>query len=79
MADSPVSSEKTSKNTSPELESNFLGKGPATEKKNDDILYNDFFQESSNGEITSGPKNNRSSMEVAVSIMRYVTILVVSI
>ncbi len=78
MADSPISSEKTSNNTSPELESNFLGKGPAAEK-NDDILYNDFFQESSNGDISSKAKDNRSSMELIVSVMRYVTILVVSI
>ena len=78
MADSPVSSAKADKNTSVEPESNFLGKGPEVEK-NDDILYNDFFQESSNGEISSGTKNNKTSMEVLVSVMRYITILVISI
>jgi hypothetical protein len=48
-------------------------------QKSEDTLYNDFFQENSNGEITLGAKKERSGLEVIVNILEYTTILVVII
>lgn len=59
-----------------EAESNFLGKKPEP-ASSDDILYNDFFQESSNGEVIVWSKASRSSLEILVSVMQYLTIFVV--
>lgn len=62
-------------NVTIESGSNFLWKKPEP-ASTDDILYNDFFQESSNGEVMIGSKVTRSSLEVLVSIMQYVTIFI---
>ncbi len=58
--------------------SNFLTETPNSQKS-EDTLYNDFFQENSNGEITLGAKKERSGLEVIVNILEYATILVVII
>lgn len=65
-------------NVTIESGSNFLGKKPEP-ANSEDILYNDFFQESSNGEVMIGSKVTRSSLEVIVSIMQYITIFVVTL
>lgn len=72
--------ETTPENSNITIESgsNFLGKKPEP-ANTEDILYNDFFQESSNGEVMIGSKVTRSSLEVLVSIAQYITIFVVLI
>lgn len=45
--------------------------------KSEDILYNDFFQENNNGELVIGTKKERSGLELLVSVLEYITILVV--
>lgn len=62
--------------------SNFLDTASNTTKpdktiKSEDILYNDFFQENSNGDLTIGNKKQWSGLEVFVRVMQYVTIFVV--
>ena len=64
--------------------SNFLDATSNTSKsdqttKSEDILYNDFFQENSNGDLTIGNKKQRSDLEIVVSVMQYVTIFIVTL
>jgi hypothetical protein len=65
-------------------ESSFLTGAPtalpsdATGKK-EEALYNDFFQENSTGEMSLGTKKERSSLEIIVSGLQYITIFVVII
>jgi hypothetical protein len=56
----------------------FLSETPASQKS-EDALYNDFFQENGNGEITMGAKKERSGLELIVSILEYTTIIMVII
>ncbi len=60
--------------------SNFLDATPVLSEtvKVKDVLYNDFFQENSSGELTIGSKKERSGLEIFVSGMQYVTIFVVA-
>lgn len=61
--------------------SSFLDAAPSsvasTTTKAEDVLYNDFFQENSSGELTVGGKKERSGLEIAVSVMQYVATLIV--
>lgn len=47
--------------------------------KTEETLYNDFFQENSTGEMSLGGKKERSSLEIIVSILQYLTICIVVI
>lgn len=76
MAETQDPNAPASANVTIESGSNFLGKKPEP-ATSDDILYNDFFQESSNGEVMIGSKITRSSLEVLVSIVQYITIFIV--
>lgn len=76
MAETQDPNAPASSNVTIESGSNFLGKKPEP-ATSDDILYNDFFQESSNGEVMIGSKITRSSLEVLVSILQYITIFIV--
>ena len=63
-------------------ESSFLADTPTTitsntTNKKEETLYNDFFQENSTGEMSLGGKKERSSLEILVSVLQYITILVV--
>ncbi len=63
-------------------ESSFLTDTPTTLSpdktgKAEETLYNDFFQENSTGEMSLGGKKERSSLEILVSILQYITIFVV--
>ncbi len=76
MADTPESIPQAGNNgniTNPE--SDFLNATPNT-VKSEDMLYNDFFQENSHGEVLSSAKRERSELEIIVSILKYVTILI---
>jgi len=64
----------------PEIpESSFLTGTPTTviantKSQKDETLYNDFFQENSAGDMSLGNKKERSSLEIFVSILQYITI-----
>ncbi|MBX9809353.1 hypothetical protein K2X92_03130 [Candidatus Gracilibacteria bacterium] len=45
--------------------------------KTEDSLYNDFFQENGNEEMTLSAKKERSGLEVLVNVLEYITMLVV--
>ena len=72
MADTPLQT----------TESSFLTDTPTTLSpdktgKAEETLYNDFFQENSTGEMSLGGKKERSSLEILVSVLQYITIFVV--
>lgn len=50
---------------------------PDAKGKKEETLYNDFFQENSTNEMNLSGKSERSSLEIFVSILQYVTICVV--
>lgn len=83
MADTPTPiSPVDTPAASPSAWSNFLDATsnaikPEKSIKSEDVLYNDFFQENSNGDITIWNKKQRSGLEIVVSVMQYVTIFVV--
>lgn len=82
MADTPTLADPTGPSESEiKLGSNFLdATGIASETiQAKDVLYNDFFQENSNGEITIGSKKERSGLEIVVSVMQYITIFIVTV
>ncbi len=82
MANTPTPVIPTDTNGSEtKLGTNFLdAPGVASEAiKAKDVLYNDFFQENSNGELTIGSKKERSGLEIVVSVMQYITIFVVTV
>ncbi len=56
--------------------SSFLNESSAA-AKSEDSLYNDFFQENGNEEMTLSAKKERSGLEVLVNVLEYVTMLVV--
>ena len=65
-------------------ESSFLTGAPTVipsdaTSKTEETLYNDFFQENSTGEMSLGGKKERSSLEILVNVMQYVTIFVVAV
>ncbi|MBC7498634.1 hypothetical protein H7170_03270 [Candidatus Gracilibacteria bacterium] len=65
-------------------ESSFLTGTPialpsSVKEKTEETLYNDFFQENSTGEMSLGGKKERSSLEILVSILQYLTICIVVI
>lgn len=55
--------------------SSFINESSTT--KSEDSLYNDFFQENGNEEMTLSAKKERSGLEVLVNILEYITMLVV--
>lgn len=76
MADTPESIPQEGSNNSSSPESAFLNEAPNS-AKSEDMLYNDFFQENSHGEVLTSANRERSELEIIVSILRYVTIFVV--
>ena len=56
--------------------SSFLNESSAN-TKSEDSLYNDFFQENGNEEMTLSAKKERSGLEVLVNVLEYITMLVV--
>jgi hypothetical protein len=65
-------------------ESSFLTGAPTAVTSNakakiEETLYNDFFQENSTGEMSLGAKKERSSLEILVGILQYITIFVVTV
>lgn len=83
MADTPIPVPVTPTiPVPPPTESSFLPGTPTAPEAGKDgttenALYNDFFQENSNGEIRLGGKKERSTLEIVVSILQYITICIV--
>ncbi len=78
MSDTSNTTSPISSSSPPSSVSNFLAETPAPQKS-EDTLYNDFFQENSNGEITIGAKKERSGLELLVTVLEYTAILFVII
>lgn len=57
---------------------NFLGDTPTVQKQQQENLYNDFFQDDVDGKLKVG-KEKKSGLEVFVNVMKYVTIVVVTL
>jgi hypothetical protein len=81
MADTTDSVLSSDTNNTSSPESSFLDASSSSVNssttKTEDILYNDFFQENSSGDLTIGAKKERSGIEITVIILQYTTTLVV--
>ena len=74
MADNNLDSTTGTSTGTENTNSSFINESTT---KTEDSLYNDFFQENGNEEITLSAKKERSGLEVLVNVLEYITMFVV--